>query len=138
MFINMCDDKSLNGSETNLIFNQSTDTARQNKSCVCETTAGDGDQVKIDYIDVRMIRAHSETGTESLCSSAVLNLKRESDSLDFLECNKSLSNENNLHYNFSLNESGTLKFTLDNLYVEGENDSPVMVWLRLRGKTIYF
>ena len=138
MSVNICGNRSLgNVEKMSLIYDQSTNTLTQPSSCTCETSIIDGYLVEVSYFDVRMMRAHSETGSGSLCSSAVL--REEPDNPDSqTKCNESLSEEYNLkanlHARVPVEEHGQLKLILDNLFVNGEDDSPVMVWIHLKGK----
>ena len=132
----MCDNTNLRKAEMSLIFDQSLNTLAQPTSCICETSMVGGDLVEVNYFDVRMLRAHSETGSGSLCSSAVL--RGEPDSPDSqTRCNESLSEEHNLianmHARYPVGENAKLKLILDNLFVNGVDDSPVMVWIHVKG-----
>lgn len=138
--MNICEQKEFNGSEVNIVFDQAVNTLTQPVSCICETSVVDGDAVEINYKDLRMIRAHSETG--SICSSAILRGEPDSSGAR-LQCNESIPKEDNLKANIrvlvSVNESSSqLRFILENLFADGTGDSPVMVWLSLKGKHLVF
>lgn len=131
--MNICDDTQGIGTEMSIVFDQATNNRTEPTTCVCETMVLNGDEVELDYIDVRMMRAHSETGSGSLCSSAIL--RGEGDDIQ-LGCDENISEEDNLVNNIvgrvNLTDTGQLKIVLENLFATGANDSPVMVWLYLR------
>ena len=134
--VNMCEKRDLRNTEMSLIFDQSLNSLSEPSSCICETSIIDGDEIEVNYIDVRMMRAHSETGSGSVCSSAALRGEPDSSGAQ-IKCNESLSEEFNLKANIlvrvPVNETTQLRIILENLFVNGKNDSPVLVWLRLKG-----
>ena len=133
--MDMCESQQTTGKEMSVIFDQSINTLSEPISCICETIVLNGHAVEVDYVDIRMIRKHRNRSGSS-CSSAVLRGEPNSDS-EF-KCNESLSEEDNLVFNVPVivpldTEGQKLRIIVDNLFADGADDSPVMVWISLKG-----